>query len=78
MTNFSKCKNFNDVFAELNKMADEMPWAPKKQGMGDKFALIGVNAKGAEFITYLDRPIAKGDYKGFDKLVIYKEYEVVR
>ena len=79
MTNFSQCKNFNDVFAELNRMADDMPGLPKKkQGMGDKFVLVGVNARGAEFISFLDMPVVKHKPAGYEKLIIYKEHEVVR
>ena len=75
---FSQCKNPMDVLAELNRMADNVPGAPKKQGMGDKYALVGVNARGAEFITFLDRPVVSKKHSGYDKLIIYKECEVVR
>lgn len=81
MTNFSQCKNFNDVFAELNRMADNVPGLPKKkQGMGDKYALIGFTARGAEFITLLD---VEDNYKQFisdkyEKIIIYKEWEVIK
>lgn len=82
MKNFSQCKNFNDVFTELNKMADKMPFAPKKhkQGMGDKYALIGFTDMGAEFITLLD---VEDNYKQFisdkyEKIIIYKEWEVIK
>jgi len=75
---FSKCKNPMDVLAELNNMADNVPAVPKKQGMGDKFILVGVNARGAEFLTFLDRPVVHKLPKGYDKLVIYKELEVLR
>lgn len=73
MTDFSKCRSMDDV---LGMMAS-MP-APQKQGLGDKFALIGVNARGAEFITFLDRPVVHKAPKGYDKLIIYKEHEVIR
>lgn len=73
MTDFSKCRSMDDV---LGMMAS-MP-APQKQGLGDKFALIGVNARGAEFITFLDRPSVARLPKGYDKLIIYKEHEVIR
>lgn len=78
MTEFSKCKNPMDILAELNNMANNMPCAPQKQGLGDKFALIGVNARGAEFITFLDSPSVARLPKGYDKLIIYKEHEVLR
>ena len=78
MTDFSKCKNPMDILAELNNMANNMPCAPQKQGMGDKFALVGVNARGAEFITFLDRPVVHKLPKGYEKLIIYKEMEVLR
>lgn len=73
MTDFSTCRSMDDV---LGMMAS-MP-AQQKQGMGDKFALVGVNARGAEFITFLDRPIVKHTPKGYDKLIIYKEHEVLK
>jgi hypothetical protein len=75
---FSKCKNPMDVLAVLNNMADNVPSVPKKQGMGDKYALVGVNARGAEFLTFLDRPIVHKLPKGYDKLIIYKEMEVLK
>jgi len=62
---FSKCKNPMDVLAVLNNMAD-------------KYALVGVNARGAEFLTFLDRPIVHKLPKGYDKLIIYKEMEVLK
>lgn len=78
MTNFSMCNNPMDVLAELNRMADNVPCAPKKQGMGNKYALVGVNARGAEFITSLDRPEVDKLPEGYDKLIIYKELEVLK
>ena len=75
---FSQCKNPMDVLAELNRMADNVPWAKKPHGMGDKFVLVGVNARGAEFITFLDRPVVHKLPKGYEKLIIYKEMEVLR
>ena len=78
MNNFAKCKSPMDILAELNSMADNVPCAPKKQGMGDKFILVGVNARGAEFITFLDRPSVDRLPDGYDKLIIYKELEVLK
>lgn len=78
MTNFSQCKNPMDVLAELNHMADNVPGVPKANGMGDKYALVGVNARGAEFITFLDRPEVYKLPEGYDKLIIYKELEVLK
>lgn len=78
MTNFSQCKNPMDVLAELNRMADNVPGVNKSQGMGDKYALVGVNARGAEFITFLDRPSIARLPEGYDKLIIYKELEVLK
>ena len=75
---FSQCKNPMEVLAELNRMADNVPGAKKPKGMGDKFALVGVNARGAEFITFLDRPVVHKLPKGYEKLIIYKEMEVLR
>lgn len=78
MTNFSQCKSPMDVLNELNNMADNVPGVKKPQGMGDKYALVGVNARGAEFITFLDRPVAHKLPAGYEKLIIYKELEVLR
>ena len=75
---FSQCKNPMEVLAELNYMADNVPGAKKPQGMGDKFVLVGVNARGAEFISFLDMPVVKHKPAGYEKLIIYKEHEVVR
>lgn len=75
---FSQCKNPMEVLAELNRMADNVPGAKNPQGMGDKFALVGVNARGAEFITFLDLPVVHKLPRGYEKLIIYKEMEVLR
>lgn len=73
MTDFSTCRSMSDVLGMMASMPE-----PQKQGMGDKFALVGVNARGAEFITFLDRPVVHKAPKGYDKLIIYKEHEVIR
>lgn len=71
-------KNYYNFFRGLNKMADNILGVPKREGMADKFVLIGVNARGAEFITFMDRPGVINFPSGYEKLIIYKEYEVIR
>lgn len=73
---FANCKNPMDVLAELKRMAENVPFA--KDDIGDKYILVGINARGAEFISFLDTPSVDKMPEGYEKLVIYKELKVLK
>ena len=80
MSNFSKCKNFNDVFAEL---METTKWPPIARAANDadrpRFILVGSNEGKIELVRLIyENYDYSAEKEQYDTLTIYKQWEIIK